>query len=279
MPTTSEAVAIAVAAVVAGVALAGLIYLAAGPARLPRPAGPGAARPVAGRTLAILVERTRVARRAPPTPSGTLWRRSIQTAAAGRVLDSNPEFAREALGHIAASAREGQRDLDHVLGLLREEPAPGAPAPDLTDLDRLLDTRDVELTGDVDGCPESCRRGLPDRPGGPDQRRARHAEGAPVSVRVAVRDDRLELELANPAGRARPGGGAGAGGIQERVVTLRGRMSAGIEDAVWRVGGWSCRYELAAVPGRDPPAGRAPRAGRATARRRADAAASWKPAT
>jgi hypothetical protein len=53
-----------------------------------------------------------------------------------------PEFARTALAAIAESARAGRADLDHVLGLLRDDDAPGggprAPVPTLEALDGLL---------------------------------------------------------------------------------------------------------------------------------------------
>ena len=63
---------------------------------------------------------------------------------------------------------------------------------------------------------------------------ARHGAGEP-SVTIAVRADQLELELTNPVGSARPGGGRGLPGIEERVAILRGRMSAGSEAGVWRL--------------------------------------------
>ena len=63
---------------------------------------------------------------------------------------------------------------------------------------------------------------------------ARHAGGA-ARLKVDVREDRLQLELSNPVGSARPGGGRGLAGIEERVATLRGRMSAGRDDGVFRL--------------------------------------------
>jgi len=60
---------------------------------------------------------------------------TVQAGAAGRVLDSDPAFARQALAPIETSARN---DLDHALALLRDDAATGAPTATLADLQRLL---------------------------------------------------------------------------------------------------------------------------------------------
>jgi signal transduction histidine kinase len=213
-------------------ALVGLVWVAAGAGALLARLAPVLLGPTPAERLAILAERNRIARELHDSVGHALGVVSIQAAAAERVLDSNPEFAREALRHIAASARAGQRDLDHVLGLLREEQS--APAPDLGDLDRLLDPHAVELSGDLRRVPGAVSReayriiqeGLTNA--------ARHGDGAPT-VRLAVSEDRVELELSNPVGTSRPGGGRGLRGIEERVATLRGRMAAGSEAGVWRL--------------------------------------------
>ncbi|MDW6065793.1 hypothetical protein SAZ11_58460 [Streptomyces sp. FXJ1.4098] len=71
----------------------------------------------------------------------------------------------------------------------------------------------------------------------------RHAHRAPVTLRVAVAGDWLEVELSNPmtGGRAlgltRPGRrGQGLTGIAERVGLLRGEVSAGrVAGGRWRL--------------------------------------------
>jgi Histidine kinase len=63
---------------------------------------------------------------------------AIQANAAVRVLDRDVEFVRQALTAIGDTAKSAVEDLDHVLGLLREEPGGTAPQPTLADLDRLI---------------------------------------------------------------------------------------------------------------------------------------------
>ena len=75
----------------------------------------------------------------------------------------------------------------------------------------------------------------------------RHAGPVPVRLRLHVDANRLELEMTNPlatgeqtrhsdgaASRA-GGGGRGLQGIREGVTVLRGQLSAGADDGVWRI--------------------------------------------
>jgi signal transduction histidine kinase len=214
-------------------ALVAIMYAAAGIGALLARLAPTLLGPSAAEQLAILAERNRVARELHDSVGHALGVVSIQAAAAERVLDADPEFAREALRHIAASAREGQRDLDHALGLLRDD---SPPARSLRDLPQLLETADVaaDVSGDLERVTGTVSReayriiqeGLTNA--------ARHA-GGPARLRVNVREDRLRLELSNPVGSARPGGGRGLKGIEERVAALRGRMSAGRDGGDFRL--------------------------------------------
>jgi signal transduction histidine kinase len=156
------------------------------------------------------------------------------------VLDRDPAFAREALSAIEESARSALHDLDHVLGLLREDFSRGtAPRSTLNDLGRLLEqTRiagielDSEVGPEVERVPAAVSReayrivqeGLTNA--------LRHAGRVPVRLRIGVRDDLLEVEMSNPLGPGgKPGdghgGGRGLGGVRERVTVLGGAMEAG----------------------------------------------------
>lgn len=91
--------------------------------------GPSAAERIAAmESEAVkLAERNRLARELHDSVGHALSVVTLQAGAAGRVLDSDPAFAREALGAIEESARAALEDLDHVLGLLRDDPSRPAP--------------------------------------------------------------------------------------------------------------------------------------------------------
>lgn len=231
-----------------------LVYLAAAAGALLARAAPRLLGPSPLEQLAIvqhradrLAERNRLARELHDSVGHALSIVTVQAGAAGHVLDSDPAFARRALTAIETSARNGLRDLDHVLGLLRDD-APAAarvPTPTLADLPRLVDSTrsagiDVaaELTGSIDDIPQAVSREAYRIIQESLTNVARHAGAVPVDLRLAVVDEQLELELSNPLRgirATRAGGGRGLEGMRERVASLRGEVSAGAESGRWRV--------------------------------------------
>jgi signal transduction histidine kinase len=233
------------------VTLPAIIYLGAGVGALfarlaPVLLGPSPADRLARleRRTELLMERNRLARELHDSVGHALTVTTLQAAAAVRLLDSDPEFARRALSAIEETGRTALEDLDHVLGLLREDASGKTPQRTLADVGGLFDqTRSagVEVDaqiGPIEEIPPVVSReayrivqeGLTNA--------LRHAGKVRVTVRLAVRGSRLELEMTNPAGAAAPtraGGGRGLRGIRERVTILGGRMSAGTDDGRWRV--------------------------------------------
>jgi signal transduction histidine kinase len=208
--------------------------------------GPSAADRLAHleRRAESLMERNRLARELHDSVGHALTVTTLQAAAAARVLDSDPEFARRALSAIEETGRTALEDLDHVLGLLREDASAKTPQRTLADLPALFaQTRSagVEVDADlarIEELPPVVSReayrivqeGLTNA--------LRHAGKVPVTVRLAVRDSRLVLEMTNPIHATAPprtGGGHGLRGIRERVTILGGRMNAGADDGRWRV--------------------------------------------
>ncbi|MGV9848591.1 sensor histidine kinase [Streptomyces sp. NPDC003442] len=227
-------------------AAAGALLARCAPALLgPAPAERLAA---AERRAARLASRNRLARELHDSVGHALSAVTLQASAARKVLDSDPDFAREALAAIEETTRDAVGELDSVLGLLREgeaAPAP-APSPTLMDLDGLLArTRAagvaVELTapGTLDRLPSVVSReayrivqeGLSNA--------LRHAGRVPVRLRIAEDRKKVEITMENPVDgttRARTaGGGRGLRGIAERVTLLRGTCAWDTVDGVWRL--------------------------------------------
>jgi signal transduction histidine kinase len=235
----------------AAATLPAIIYLGAGVGALfarlaPVLLGPSPADRLARleRQAEQLMERNRLARELHDSVGHALTVTTLQAAAAARLLDTDPEFARRALSTIEETGRTALEDLDHVLGLLRDDASAKTPQRALADLDGLFgQTRaagvevDAEI-GRVEEIPPVVSReayrivqeGLTNT--------LRHAGKVRVTVRLVVHDSRLELEIVNPVTGAAPpreGGGRGLRGIRERVTILGGRMSAGAEGGRWRV--------------------------------------------
>jgi len=223
----------------------------------PRVLGPTAAERIEllERRTATLAERNRLARELHDSVGHALSLVTIQAAAARRVLATDPEFAETALAAMEASARAALADLDHVLGLLRDDRRTGSqttPQATLGELDRLVDatraggiTVDVQRHGELDQLPAAVSReayriiqeGLTNA--------IRHAgrRAGELTVDLSIRLDTsgLRLELTNPVSGTsdHSGGGRGLAGIRERVAVLQGTVVAGLETGadgtLWRL--------------------------------------------
>ncbi|MYR42947.1 histidine kinase, partial [Streptomyces sp. SID5910] len=197
---------------------------------------------------ADLAVRNRLARELHDSVGHALSAVGLQASAARRVLDSDPEFVREALAAIEDTTRRTVGELDAVLGVLRDGDAPGtAPAPTLAaDLDGLLRRTRAggpRVTATVAADPQTLpplvsreayrivQEGLSNA--------LRHAgERVAVALLIDVVDGHLRITVENPLGEARaprPGGGHGLRGIADRARLLGGASEAGGADGVWRL--------------------------------------------
>jgi len=242
--------AVLAVAAVAGVGGAGRLLARSAPPLL----GPSAADRLAALEArnVRLAERNRLARELHDSVGHALSVVTLQAGAAGRVLDADPAFARLALGAIEDAARGALAELDHVLGLLREDGASPSPPPDLRDLHRLVEAAraagaSVEVRADIDALPAVVSReayrivqeGLTNA--------LKHAADAPVTVLVEQEHGSLTVTVANPLGVGhrtghrpgrRPGaptGGHGLHGIRERAELLGGTAESGVREGCWRL--------------------------------------------
>ncbi|WP_406077278.1 sensor histidine kinase [Micromonospora sp. NBC_00858] len=195
-----------------------------------------------------LAERNRLARELHDSVGHALTVATLQAGAAREMLDTDPEFVRRALSAIEDAGRTAMDELDHVLGLLREtggDRPSVAPQRTLADLERLFtDARATGLavhaqrSGDPARVPAVVSRegyrivqeGLTNA--------ARYGQG-PVTLRLNLHPDALDLELVNAVGRpdrADPGrGGRGLDGMRERVLLLGGQLTVGPDGDRWRI--------------------------------------------
>lgn len=238
-----------------GVALVGALAARLAPILL----GPSAADRLAAAELHAddLSRRNRLAAELHDSIGHALSVVTLQAGAAARVIDHDPAFARAALDAIAEQARTATAELDHVLGVLRDERASTAPARTLMDLEPLVEAvrttgADVRLTthGLLDAVPavvsreayRICQEALTNA--------LRHGEAStPVTVGLDVEAARLRVTIANASAvlRSRAGGGRGLATMRERVRLLGGHLDAGMQDGTWRlvaVMPWEARHEF-----------------------------------
>jgi len=207
--------------------------------------GPSAAELTAAaeRREAVLAQRNRLARELHDSIGHTLTTSTIQAAAAAELVEADPAQVRRALGTIEEASRSALEDLDHVLGLLREEPAAKEPTRTLAEVDVLavrareagLDVR-LSVTGPVPALPAAVSRegyrivqeGLTNA--------LRHAGPGAVDVRVEAGPDRLAITVVNELPGEPPRTGRhGLAGLAERVEALRGQLDAGPAGGRWRL--------------------------------------------
>ncbi len=212
---------------------------------------------------AVLEERARMARELHDVAAHHLSGIVVQASAAERLVDADPERAKESVRWIRSQGRETLDDLRLVVGILRgrddEGDAREAPQPTLADLPALLETaRAAGTTVTVE------TEGEPWEPAPTAQiavyrvlqealaNARRHAPGRPVAVRLAWSPAAVVVTVRNPAGRtappqdARPG--HGLVGMRERAAVLGGTLDARRTPD----GAWLVRLTVPRAPARDP---------------------------
>ncbi|MEU0600662.1 histidine kinase [Streptomyces sp. NPDC006393] len=191
----------------------------------------------------LLAQRNRLAQELHDSIGHTLTASTIQAAVARELLERDPQAALRALGSIEETSRAAMDDLDHVLGVLRQEQPSTRPQPTLAGLGPLTERMRrtgadlaVDTTGDLARVPATVSReayrivqeGLTNA--------LRHGGKTGIRLRVAAYDGWLEVQITNPVdvGAAVPRSprrqGHGLAGIGERVRLLRGEVSAGLMD-------------------------------------------------
>ena len=222
--------------------------------------------------VALIQERRRLAGELHDVAAHHLAGIVVQAAALERLIDRDPQTAREAAQQLRRQAKETLSGLRSVVGLLRSDEEVEESTPGLRDLPELVaSTRalgvDVELLdggllGDEpgDGTTHTTSGGVPSGDAAAcmpvlSQRAdtavfrvaqqsisnaLQHAPGAPITVELRRTEDSLELTVLNgPAHRPSTdpgGGGTGLTVMRERADAVGGSLHAGpVEGGGWRV--------------------------------------------
>lgn len=191
--------------------------------------------------LAVLEERTRIARELHDVVAHHMSLIAVQAETAPYRLSDLPESARTEFGRLSATAREALADMRRLLGVLRhDEPARLAPQPQLSDLPMLVDA--ARRAGvRVELCLPPALDYVPSGVGLCAYRivqeslsnAGQHAPGAAVTVSVGKDGNAMLLRVANGPGQSadhaenKRGPGHGLTGMRERVALLGGSLAAG----------------------------------------------------
>ncbi|MET9210295.1 two-component sensor histidine kinase [Streptomyces sp. KAI-26] len=216
------------------------------------------------RIQAVVAERARMARELHDMVANHLSAVAIHSTAALSIDD--PETSRNALKVIRENSVEGLAEMRRLIGLLREggeDGEDGAPAaaPTLAALDALVEQANVNgAAGGLVCVLEDARpvdAGLLPTPVELAAYRIvqesltnalKHAAPGPVTVRLALADEVLTVEVTSVSGSrpgpTAPGSGAGLVGMRERVALLGGTFAAGAEPDGGGTKLWRVRAEL-----------------------------------
>ncbi|MDT0342679.1 sensor histidine kinase [Streptomyces litchfieldiae] len=187
---------------------------------------------------AVTAERLRIARELHDMVAHSIGIIALQAGAAARVVDTQPDRAREAMSAVETAGRETLSGLRRMLGALRrseDEPAARRPAPGLGDLAGLAEATtaagvrvEVRWLGEVRPLPPdidlSAFRIIQESV----TNVVRHAASPSCRVTVDYRDEELAIEVADRGrGGAPAGTGFGLAGMRERAALLHGEFAAG----------------------------------------------------
>ena len=213
--------------------------------------------------VALIQERRRLAGELHDVAAHHLAGIVVQAAALERLIDRDPQMARDAAKQLRRQAKETLSGLRSVVGLLRSDKEAEESSPGLRDLPELVtSTRalgvDIELLngGILSGGADEADVGdalilspLADTAVFRVAQQAisnalQHAPGSPITVELRRAEDSLELSVLNGPARRPPtdpgGGGTGLTVMRERTDAVGGSLQAGPVGG----GGWRVRLVL-----------------------------------
>ncbi|RPF45026.1 signal transduction histidine kinase [Streptomyces sp. Ag109_G2-6] len=187
---------------------------------------------------AVTAERLRIARELHDMVAHSIGVVAFQAGAARRVIDTQPEGARRALGAIEDTSRETLAGLRRMLGALHDAASgdAGKPAAGLDDVDKLVENvRDAGVRVDVEWRGE--RRPLPPEVDLSAFRIiqesvtnvVKHSRTQQCRVSVVFHPSELSVVIVDSGSGSGRGEGSGYGiaGMRDRVKLLHGDFTAG----------------------------------------------------
>jgi signal transduction histidine kinase len=187
-------------------------------------------------------ERNRLARELHDSIGHALTITTLQAAAARTLIDSDPEFAEQALVTIEQTGRTAVDQLDLFLGMLRDDTLVGGADAlegigDLVEDVRAAGARvALHVSGELSGLPPQVSRESFGVLRESITNAIRHGSGE-ISVKVSRTADALQLVVENPltATPRAPRTGQGLSNIRERVALMCGDVTIGNANEGWAV--------------------------------------------
>ena len=189
--------------------------------------------------IAVHEERASIARELHDIVAHSVSVMLVGVRGARDVLRTSPTVADDALAHVETSGEQSLAELRRILALLRE-PKDGAesrPQPSLADLDELVaDYRDaglpvrLEVTGEQQSLPGGVELSVYRIVQEALTNVLKHSRPTRVTVTLAFRDSRLELEVVDDGttpDNAIEMPGHGIVGMRERIALLGGKLETG----------------------------------------------------
>ena len=191
--------------------------------------------------LAVLEERTRIARELHDVVAHHMSLIAVRAETAPYRLGELPESARAEFGSLSEVAREAMAEMRRLLGVLRQdrpEPAELEPQPELADVPALVDaarragvTVSLSVPAELGKVPAGvgvCAYRIVQES---LSNASQHAPGAAVTVSLDHRRGAVQLRVTNGpgpgSGQGELGPGHGLTGMRERGALLGGSLSAG----------------------------------------------------
>ena len=188
--------------------------------------------------LALEQQRARLARELHDVVGHNVSVMIIQAGAARKMLDLDPDRARDALLAVEAGGRAAMSELRQVIGVLTVEadgvdlqPQPGLGQ--LPELAKRVRTTGVPVTLTLDGTFDSLPAGLELAAYRVVQEAltnvVKHAAGAAVDIIVRGTPHELRVEIIDTGGLSAavaPGTGRGLAGLRERLAAYGGTLTA-----------------------------------------------------